>query len=219
VVPSIANSLLYAGLATVLATVLGAATAWLVVRARPRGWWLLDALTMLPLAVPGLIIAVGTLAMGVFIARSVPALAPWIDPQANPLLLLVCAYAVRRIPYVVRSVAAGLEQTPVALEEAAAACGAGPAVRLRRIVLPLVAASLAAGALLTFSFSMLEVSDSLVIAQSRADWPITRVLFSLTEILGNGPAVACAFATWCMLFLAATLGTARALAGRGAMLR
>ncbi|GDY13903.1 ABC transporter permease [Planctomycetota bacterium] len=215
VVPGILNSLLYAGAATVLAGSLGAAIAWIAVRARPFGWQGLDLLAMLPLAVPGLIIAFGTLVLGVLLA-SVPVLGPIIDPRQNPTLLLICAYAVRRVPYVVRAVAAGLQQTPVALEEAAAACGAGPWLRLTRIVLPLIAASLAAGMLLTFSFSMLEVSDSLVIAQKRDFWPITRVLYSLTEILGNGPALACAFATWCMLFLACALWTASALTGRGA---
>jgi iron(III) transport system permease protein len=215
VVPGILNSLLYAGSATVLAGALGAAIAWIAVRARPFGWQALDLLAMLPLAVPGLIIAFGTLVLGVLLA-SLPMLGPIIDPRQNPTLLLICAYAVRRVPYVVRAVTAGLQQTPVALEEAAAACGAGPWLRVTRIVLPLIAASLAAGLLLTFSFSMLEVSDSLVIAQKRDYWPITRVLYSLTEILGNGPALACAFATWCMLFLACALWTASALTGRGA---
>jgi len=88
---------------------------------------------------------------------------------------------------------------------------------MRRITLPLVAGSLAAGALLTFSFSMLEVSDSLVLAQRKEFHPITRVIFDLVQILGAGPAMACAFATWAMLFLAAALGAAAALRGRSPM--
>ena len=42
----------------------------------------------------------------------------------NPIPLLIIAYAVRRLPYIVRSTAAGLEQTSGELEEAAMNLGA-----------------------------------------------------------------------------------------------
>ena len=213
VVPGIVNSLGYAAAATALALVIGVFIAWTSARWRPRGWQILDAAAMVPLAVPGIILAFGYLAM----ATGIPWLKAWLDPTRNPTLLLIIAYAVRRLPQVVRSAAAGLEQAPVAYEEAAASLGAGFAYRLRRITLPLVAGSIAAGALLTFSFSMLEVSDSLVLAQRKEFSPITRVIFELVQILGSGPAVACAFAAWAMLFLAAALGAAAALRGRSPM--
>ena len=41
------------------------------------------------------------------------------NPVENPLLLLAAAYAIRRLPYVVRSVSSGLEQTPEEMENAA----------------------------------------------------------------------------------------------------
>jgi len=213
VVRGIGNSLFYSAGATVLALALGMFIAWTSARWRPFGWQVLDAAAMVPLAVPGVILAFGYLGM----ASGIPWLRAWLDPLSNPTLLLVIAYAVRRLPQVVRSAAAGLEQVPIAYEEAAASLGAGFAYRLRRITLPLVAGSLAAGALLTFSFSMLEVSDSLVLAQRKEFHPITRVIFDLVQILGAGPAMACAFATWAMLFLAAALGAAAALRGRSPM--
>ncbi len=74
-----------------------------------------------------------------------------------------------------------------------------------------MAGFLAAGAIMTFSSSMLEVSDSLVLAQKRQFFPITRVIYDLVADLGRGPAVACAFATWAMLFLAASLAAASVL--------
>lgn len=208
VVPSVLQSLKYSGLATALALVLGTYVAWAATRWRPPGWRALDLLAMLPLAIPGIILAFGY--------RALPALPGfgWLDPVADPTVLLAIAYGVRRLPYVVRAASAGYEQTPVALEEAGAICGAGGWTRLRRIVLPLLAASLAAGAILAFSFSMLEVADSLILAERRETWPITKVMFGLTDILGNGPAIACAFATWAMLFLAAAFAAAAAL-GRG----
>ena len=170
---------------------------------------------MVPLAVPGLIMACGFLALAIGLSAVIPALKPWLDPQLNPGPILVIAYAVRRLPHALRAVSAGLGQAPVALEEAAAACGAGPCTRLRRITLPLISGSIAAGAILTFSASMLEVSDSLILAQSRAHWPVTKVIYDLVGVLGPGAALACAFATWSMVFLAACLAAAAIFLGKG----
>ena len=92
---------------------------------------------------------------------------------------------------------------------------------LRRITLPLILANLIVGALFAFSFSMLEVSDSLILAQKSEFFPITRAIYELSMILGSGPFTACAFGVWAMLFLAATLAAAGAMLGRkiGAVFR
>ncbi|HEX3134631.1 MAG TPA: ABC transporter permease subunit, partial [Planctomycetota bacterium] len=211
VVPGVMNSLLYAGGATVLALLLGTFIAWVGTRWKPHSWQVLDTLAMLPLAIPGVILAFGFLVM----VMSIPPLRALFDPVRDPTAILIIAYAVRRLPHVVRAGSAGLAQVPPVYEEAAASLGAGLGQRLRRITLPLIAGSLAAGALLTFSFSMLEVSDSLILAQRHDAFPITKVLFELVSILGQGPAIACAFAVWAMLFLASCLWLSSAVLGRG----
>lgn len=210
VVPGIVNSLRYSGLATVAALTVGMLIAVLTVRGRFRGRSLLDMTAMLPLAVPGIVIAFGFLGMAVKYdwARR------FFDPVNNPVFLLAAAYAIRRLPYVVRAVTAGLEQTPEDLELAARNLGAGSFTVLRRITLPLIAANLIVGGLFAFSFSMLEVSDSLILAQKVEFYPITKAIYQLSQILGSGPYIACAFGVWAMLFLAATLGAAGAILGR-----
>ncbi|HYE07088.1 MAG TPA: ABC transporter permease subunit [Planctomycetota bacterium] len=217
VVPGVLNSLRYAAAATVLGLVVGTAVAWITERWKPPGWRVLDAVAMLPLAVPGIVLAFGYLGL-VLGSKTLEA---WLSPVRDPTVLLIIAYAVRRLPHVVRSAAAGFQQAPVQLEEAAAALGAGPATRLRRITLPLIAGNLAAGALLTFSFSMLEVADSLVLAQKREFYPVTKVIYELAGVIGAGPSIACAFAVWAMLFLAAALVSANAFLGTrsGSLLR
>ena len=85
---------------------------------------------------------------------------------------------------------------------------------LRKITLPLVLANVIVGALFAFSFSMLEVSDSLILAQKAQYYPITRAIYELSQILGSGAYIACAFGVWAMLFLAATLAAAGAMLGR-----
>ena len=92
---------------------------------------------------------------------------------------------------------------------------------LRKIVLPLVAANLVAGGLLAFSFSMLEVSDSIVLAQREGNYPVTKAIYTLAERLGDGPQIASAMGVWAMALLAATLLAASAALGKrlGAVFR
>ncbi|MDD2480398.1 MAG: hypothetical protein PHS31_10970, partial [Victivallaceae bacterium] len=65
-----------------------------------------------------------------------------------------------------------------------------------------------------FSFSMLEVSDSLLLAHKKEFYPITKAIFELSGILGSGPWIACAFGVWTMAFLACTLAAANAILGK-----
>lgn len=231
---SIQNSLIYASGAMVLCIVLGLAISYLTVRVKVRGGWLLDSLAMLPLAVPGLVMAFGYWAMTMH--WPFPQLAAmfkgwgWDEASRlmqlkgstpNPLLFLVIAYGVRRLPYVVRSASAGLEQTSGQLEEAALNLGASQGTTLRRIVIPLIMANLIAGGILAFSFAMLEVSDSLILAQKQTHYPITKAIYELYNRLGDGQHIASAMGVWAMALLLVTLVGAGLLMGKrmGALFR
>lgn len=221
---SIRNSLFLATSAALAATIVGLVVARLVVRGTIRGRFLIDSLAMLPLAVPGLVMAFGFVALSLewpFKGGPLEPFANIIGADPNPFPFLIIAYAVRRLPYVVRSAVAGLQQTSVSLEEAAASVGAGRFTTLRRVVVPLIAANLAAGAILAFSFSMLEVSDSLILAQRERDYPITKAIWSLYDRLGDGDGIASAMGVWAMALLATTLLGTSALIGRkmGALFR
>lgn len=225
-VSSIRNSLLFSSLAVMFDLVTGLAIAFVVVRSdlRFRGW--LDALAMIPLAAPGLVMAFGFLAISSWLGnnRLFSDISWWaqvVDVRTNPTLFLVLAYAIRRLPYIVRSAVAGLQQTSVTFEEAASNLGAPPRAVLRRVTLPLICANLIAGALLTFAFSMLEVSDSLMLAQQAEYMPITKTIYELFQLLGTGKYVAAALGVWAMVFLAVTLVSASLLLGKklGAVFR
>lgn len=213
---SIANSLKYSTLATFLDVALGIGVAYVVVRTKIRGRQILDAMAMLPLAVPGLVMAFGYLAMS---REGQPF--DWLMLGENPVLILVIAYSVRRLPYVVRAASAGFQQVNPVLEEAAQSLGATPERTLWRITLPLVAPNLIAGGLLAFSFAMLEVSDSMILAQQAAHYPITKAIYSLISALGNGPSLAAALGVWAMAFLAVTIIAAAVILGKklGALFR
>lgn len=214
--PSIQNSLKYASLATILDVILGIAIAYVVTRTKLIGREILDAMAMLPLAVPGLVLAFGYLAM-----TQDGKIFSFMNPAVDPLMILVIAYSVRRLPYVVRSAAAGFQQTSVTLEEAAQNLGCPPFRALRKITLPLIAANLMAGGLLAFSFAMLEVSDSLILAQKQQDFPITKAIFELYQLLGDGRYIASALGVWAMVFLGVTIIGASMILGKklGAIFR
>jgi iron(III) transport system permease protein len=215
-VPAIANSLRFASISTLLDLVLGVAIAYVVVRSKVAGRQVLDFLAMLPLAVPGLVLAFGYLAMaqdGEFFS--------FLNPTRDPTLLLIIAYAVRRLPYVVRAAAAGFQQTSETLEEAAQNLGCPPLKAVIRITLPLITANLIAGGLLAFAFAMLEVSDSLILAQKQAFYPITKAILELFQLLGDGKFIASALGVWAMVFLGVTIAGLSLILGRklGAIFR
>ena len=92
--------------------------------------------------------------------------------------------------------------------------GASPFRVVWRVTLPLISANLLAGAILCFSFSMLEVSDSLILAQSENFYPITKAIYALLESLENGVNVASALGVWAMALLGAGILVAAALMGK-----
>ena len=227
VIGSVWNSLFYAVFATAVAVVVGLAAAVVVVRSRVPGRGVIDSLAMLPLAVPGLVLAFGYLSISLSFVRWFPEQTKaggslsWLNVLENPTVLLIVAYAARRLPYVARSAVAGLQQTPRDLELAASNLGATKATVLRRITLPLILANLLAGGLLAFAFAMLEVSDSLILAQQQAYYPITKQMYDLSGKLGDGLYVASALGVWTMILLTLTILSANALLAKkmGAIFR
>ena len=198
-------SLMLSSLSTICDVVLGISIAYLLARTRVPFRGALDAVAMLPLALPGPVLAFGYLAgySGTFL-----------DARHNPVPLLVIAYAVRRLPYMVRSAYAGFQQTSVSLEEAARNMGASPLRATLQITFPLILANLVAGAILCFSFAMLEVSDSLILALKAQYYPITKAIYALMGRIADGPYIASAMGMLGMLLLMLSLFLAGRFLGR-----
>lgn len=209
VVSSISNSLRYVALSTTFDILLGVSIAHIAVRSRMRFAYLLDAAAMLPLAVPGLVLAFGYLA----IAREGRPFS-FLNPSRDPTALLAIAYAMRRLPFVVRAAAAGLQQISVTLEEAAENLGASEVRAFFRITFPLLGPHLVAGGVFAFALSMLEVSDSLILAQRQTSYPVTKAIYELSLLLGDGRWLAAALGAWAMLFLGTAVAFARSALGR-----
>jgi len=68
---------------------------------------------------------------------------------------------------------------------------------------------------------MLEVSDSLLLAQQAEYYPITKAIWELFQRLGDGPYIASALGVWAMVLLALTILGANQILGKkmGAIFR
>ncbi len=204
-VRSIQNSFYYSTFSTLLDLLLGLSIAYLSIRRAVPFGRLLDTLAMLPLAIPGLVVAFGYVAgfSGTFL-----------DPRRNPTVLLIIAYAIRRIPYMVRSCSAGLQQASETLEEASQSLGASPLKTFFSITLPLILPHLLAGSVMAFAFAMLEVSDSLILAFDEPHYPMTKAIYALANRLGDGPRIASAMGVVGMVLLSLALSLSLKLMGR-----
>lgn len=145
---AVGNSLLFAGITTLLAVMLGTMTAYLL--NQRRGRWL-DPVFMLPLAT-----SAATLGFGYLIA---------LDWLRSSLVAVPLAHTLVALPFVVRSVLPALRAIPPHLHEAARALGASPGEVWRKVDLPLIRRSLLVGATFAFSVSMGEFGASLFIAR------------------------------------------------------
>ena len=184
VVRAFRNSFLYATLASAIIVVVAVSSAYAVERLGGRLSGVLDILSTIPIAMPGLAVALGILVLFGFIA----ARGTLLDPFTNPGFYLVLAYAVRKSPFTTRAAFAGLKHVHRSLEEAAMSLGArGPRV-VRDVTLPLIAVNLLGGLLISFVYSVTEVSTSITLGGLNEDQsPVTYVIYDyLTGGYGGG---------------------------------
>ena len=180
------NTLRYALLAAALDVGLGAVIAWLLLRGQTRGRQWLDAIATMPLAVPGVVLAVGYLR--VFHGWSVPGLGA---PLTSTWLILVIVYAMRRLPYTVRGAYAALQQLPVSLEEAAQSLGASRARAFFKVTLPLMGRGLLAGGLLAFVSSAVDLSSTILLVPHVELGPLSYGIYLyMQSAVGRGPGAA-----------------------------
>ncbi|PHQ39888.1 sulfate ABC transporter permease [Halorubrum persicum] len=156
--PAIRNSLAFASAATLLALPMGVVVAVLTTR-RYRGRKLVDTAAMAPLAVSGIIVGLGLLRGLVFGVE----VAGW-RFAATGAVAIVVAHAVAGYPFVVRTVAPGLEGLDRSLIESARALGASRARVIRDVELPLVWPGVVAGAAFAFAISIGEFTATVVLA-------------------------------------------------------
>jgi iron(III) transport system permease protein len=180
------NTLLYTLLAAALDIVLGATIAYLLLRGRVAGKNLLDAIATMPLAIPGVVLAVGYLR--VFHGWDFPGAG---GPLTSSWFILVIAYTMRRLPYTVRACYAALQQVHISLEESAQNLGANRLRTFMRITLPLIAGGVVAGGLIAFVTSCVELASTIMLVPRIELGPISYGIYLYMQSpLGRGAGAA-----------------------------
>ena len=181
-----ANTLLYCLLAAGLDVVIGTAIAYLILRTRlPARQWL-DWLASAALAIPGLVLAIGYLRL--FKGVTLPGSDQLV---VQTWVLIMLAYAVRRLPYALRSCMAALQQVHVSLEEAAQSVGASRLSTIRRVTVPLMAGGILAGFVTSFITAAVELSATLVLVSTESQAPMSLGIYLyMQSIAGRGPGAA-----------------------------
>ncbi len=195
---SIVNSLMYSAVAVVIIVLVGTGAAYIVARKKIPGREALDLLVTMPIALPGIVIAIGYL---IFFSNA-PPFNLFLSPVLffSPIFLITFSYTVRKFPFTVRSTYAGLQQTHVELEEAAQNLGASRVRVFGGIVLPIIGASILAGAMMSFVYCMSEVSTSIVLGDINSTWgPITWKMQSALGAIAMGQSMAAAMGVLLMV--------------------
>ena len=147
------NSLYLSGISTLLCVVLAVVIGYLLVRRSSRATAGLDALLMMPYAVPGTVLAVALIS-----AFGRPPLL-----LTGTVTILLVSYVVRRLPYAVRGVTAVLHHMEPAVEEASVSLGASPWGTFRRVTLPLMMPGIISGAVMTWVQVVSEISSTILL--------------------------------------------------------
>ena len=170
------NTFLYCGLAALLDVVLGTAIAYLVLRTQLPGRQLLDHMVTVALAMPGLVLGIGYLRT----FRGVEL--PFIGPLTASWLIFVLAYAVRRLPYALRSCMAALSQVHPSLEEAAGNLGASRWHAVRRVLVPLMMGGILAGFVTSFVTAAGEISETILLTSRESLAPMSYGIYLYMQI-------------------------------------
>jgi len=144
---AVGQTLWLSGVCALLALLLGGTASLLARLAAPRLLALLDALALLPYAIPPVVVAIGALEL--FVGQW----GGWLDLR----LVYVAVATPLLFPLMHKTLGAALEQLDVQpLLEAGRTLGASDLHLLRRVLLPLLAPALAAGLLLCWVTAAME---------------------------------------------------------------
>ncbi len=142
--------------AALVTGVIGFLAAGMAERKNSRLAVIIDMLSLLPAAVPGMVVGVGLILTW--------NRAYWpVTPYNSPAILLM-AYSCLLLPYPVRYAGAALRQLGANLEPAARVHGASAGHALRLIVLPLIFPALLASMLMVFAVASRELVTSLLLS-------------------------------------------------------
>ncbi len=184
-------------------TVLAVPIAVLSVRKASRTTRFLESSTYLGHALPGIVIALAMVFIGV----------RFLTPLYQRLPLLTIAYVVLFLPLAIGAIRSSIVQAPPALEEASRSLGVGPVATLRRVTLRISMPGVIAGTALVGLAGIKELPATLLLRPTGFDTLATRI-WTDTSVADYGRAAPAAIAMVILGGLSlAVLNRANRLAG------
>ena len=196
----IVNSMKLALLSGVIGTTLALLTAYVIERRRPPGARAIEALSLLPAALPGTVIGVGYI-----LAFNVPPLL-----LTGTVWILVTSVVFWKFPVAVLAAINTLKQIDPAIEEAAVSLGAGTVRTFTRVILPLLTGT--AFSIFIYFFVNGMVTVSAVIFLIYPGFNLGSVAI-LAQVENGYPGVACALGTIILAIVIGAVLLLRALVG------
>jgi putative spermidine/putrescine transport system permease protein len=197
------TSLWLAASATALALPVALAAALALARGRFPGRAAIQTLLLAPLFVPGVVISLSFLVI-----------TPAIGLRA-PDLRLIAAHMLVVMPFLLRTLVAGLAHADIAIEEAALTLGASRRRIFLEVTLPGLSGALIAGALFAFVISFDNVSVSLFLASAKTN-TLPLAVLSYVEFNAD-PAIAAVSSLLILLAMCAAVVLERAVGLRNAL--
>jgi iron(III) transport system permease protein len=194
------NSVKLALISGVIGTVLALLTAYVVERRRLTGARTIEALSLLPAALPGTVIGVGYI-----LAFNVPPVL-----LTGTVWILVASVVFWKLPVAVLAAINTLKQVDPAIEEAAVSLGAGAVRTFTRVVLPLLTGT--AFSIFIYFFVNGMVTVSAVIFLIYPGFNLGSVAI-LAQVENGYPGVACALGTIILAIVIGAVVLLRALVG------
>jgi len=179
---AISNTVLIPGLALTLIVILATLIAYVTVRRRNIFTGVADAVSMVPYIIPGSVVGITLL-----IAFNKPPLI-----ISGTMLIMIVGLVLRRLPYTIRSSVAVLQQIPMSVEEAALSLGSSKLNAFYKITMPMMAAGIISGAILSWVTMISELSTAILLYVGRTK---TLTVEIYTQIIRGNYGISAALST------------------------
>lgn len=150
---NIVNTFLFSSIAIALMILLGLLLSYIVVRRKTRMASFLDAAAMFPYVIPGAVIGIGLVT-----AFNRPPLL-----LTGTMAILIVSYIIRKLPFVLRSSTAILQQIDPSIEEASISLGVPPMKTFFKTTAILMIPGLISGGILSWVSTINELSSTLIL--------------------------------------------------------
>ncbi len=175
--------------------------SWITVKTKLPGRALLDNMTFIPIAMPGIVLGVSL----IWVYLTLPI------PIYGTIWVLLLAYITKFMPYGIRAASASMIQINKELEEASLTSGGTWFQTFRKVILPLLMPGFTAGWIYISIIALRELSTSILL-YSYNSTVLSIMAFDLWE--GGQYTYVCALGVLMVLLLVAMAFTARKLGAR-----